>query len=98
MTNPIKDTGNGSYLVKKGFIYAATTFLFLVLAASWSLTWSAATDRTFIIESLKTHGANTFIHNMDDTYIKEKDLTLYFEPIIQRLDGIEKNLDKLNNK
>ncbi len=102
MTNPIKDNGNGNYLIRKGFIYAAATFVFFLIAASWSLTWSASADRTMMFETLKSidkqirlHGGNMYIHNLNDSYVKKTDLTLYFAPMLQRLKTIEEDISEI---
>jgi len=96
--NQIKDTGNGTFLIKKGFTYAITSIFVIAIGASWSFTWGVATERQQVVDTLNTHVTNGFVHNMEDDHIRKEDLKLYFEPMKIQLKNIEDDVKEIKNK
>jgi hypothetical protein len=88
----IKDS---SYQIKKSFSHAVIIVFVAAVASSWGFTWKVATDKSEIINSIQTHTDNSYIHDPANDHLSEKDLDIYFLPLIQRLDRIEKDINDI---
>lgn len=105
--NLVKDTGNGSFIIKKGFTYAITSLFIIAIGSSWSFTWGVASERQIMVDTVRTHVGNSYIHDMNGDHItkeevqhpiNKEDMALYFAPIIQQLKNIEEDIKEIKNK
>ncbi len=96
--SPLEKNMETSVLIKKGSLYAMTALFVTAIGASWGFTWTAAVDRTKLIETVNAHVSNQYIHNMDEKLVTQKELKLYFEAINIKLDNIAEDVEELKDK
>lgn len=87
---------NKTYHVNRRFANVVLGVLMTALISSWTFTWRVATDRTEVIETLKSHIDNQYIHN--EEHISRHELELYLAPINKGIQRIEKDIQQLKNK